>query len=165
VHDEDIPAPDGAVGPLPAPLPVPVAPRRTPEPDWAAIRADYQSHEMTRAAICRKHRITMATLRKHTSRVRWGEGDYDAIDRRIIVDRTMALLELQIEHLETTMKQGKGRAMDKETVLLGNISRNLDKLIELDRAQAPGRENKAETAEMQDMRKKLAQRIDALVKR
>jgi hypothetical protein len=55
--------------------------------------------------------------------------------------------------------------MDKETVLLGNISRNLDKLIELDRAQAPGRENKAETAEMQDMRRQLAGRIDALVKR
>lgn len=146
-------------------IPTLVAKHRRPRPNWAAIRADYLSHEMTRAAICRKHRITMATLRKRTSRVRWGEGDYDAIDRRILVDRTMALLEQQIEHLETTMKQGKGRAMDKETVLLGNISRNLDKLIELDRAQAPGRENKAETAEMQDMRKKLAQRIDVLVKR
>jgi hypothetical protein len=55
--------------------------------------------------------------------------------------------------------------MDKEAVLLGNIARNLEKLIDLDKAQTPGREVKAETAEMQDMRRQLAGRIDALVKR
>jgi hypothetical protein len=146
--------------------PVPAArPRQAREPDWIAIRADYESHEMTRAAICRRHGITMAALRERTRFARWGEADYAAIDRRILVDRTMALLERHIEHLETLMEKEEGREMDRETVLLGNISRNLDKLIDLDRAQAPGRESKAETAEMRDLRQKLADRIDALVKR
>ena len=145
-----------------APLP---RPHRPAEPDWAAIRADYESREMTRTAICRKHAITMTALRERARGTRWEIADYTSIDRRILVDRVMALLERQIERAEIAMDRDEDRQMDKEAALLGNIARNLEKLIDLDRAQTTGREVKAETAEMQDMRRKLAGRIDALVKR
>ena len=85
--------------------------------------------------------------------------------RRILIDRVMVILERQIEFAEKKLEEKEDRQVDKEAVLLGNIARNLEKLIDLDKAQQPGREVKAENAEMQDMRRQLAGRIDALVKR
>jgi hypothetical protein len=134
-------------------------------PDWAKIRADYQSREMTRFAICRKHDISRAALDARARDARWKIPNFDAIERRLLIDRVMGILEQQIELAEKKIEEKEDRQMDKEAVLLGNIARNLEKLIDLDKAQAPGREVKAETAEMQDMRRQLAGRIDALVKR
>lgn len=52
----------------------------------------------------------------------------------------------------------------KEVTVLGNLARNLDKLIALEKADATGRSSAPETAEMREIREKLAKRIDELTK-
>jgi hypothetical protein len=159
MNEDTTPLPADTAEPAVAATPAPAG------PDWAKIRADYESLTMTRLTICTKHGISKAELLDRARKARWEIPGYDAVERRILIDRVMVILERQIEFAEKKLEEKEDRQVDKEAVLLGNIARNLEKLIDLDKAQQPGREVKAETAEMQDMRRQLAGRIDALVKR
>lgn len=80
--------------------------------------------------------------------------------RRGLISRLEVLLEKQVEQLEIGQN---GHTPDKEIALLGTLARTLEKLIELDENQSPPKpEKKTETAEMMQLRKKLADRIKNL---
>jgi len=131
-----------------------------PEIDWAAVRIDYEELAMTRNAVCRKHGIAMAQLLQRAWASRWERPDSELIDRNILINKLLALLEAQLDQMEQAM----GGAVDKEVNVLGGLAKNLKELIGMQKAERGGRDDDAETREMQDIRRKLAKRIDALTK-
>ena len=131
------------------------APART---EWAPVRADYEARYISRYAICLKYQIPMAELLERAEKNKWQRDDSDAVDRQILINQLLVLLQRQINQLEQSMS-----GSDKETAVLAKLSANLDKLIAMEKAA--GRTSEAqETREMQDIRQKLAKRIDALTK-
>ncbi|MDB5623366.1 MAG: hypothetical protein JWR39_1929 [Devosia sp.] len=131
-----------------------------PEPDWAAVRIDYEQLALTRNAVCRKHQISMAQLLERAWKSRWERPDGDLTDRNILINKLLALLEAQLDQMEQTMSG----AVDKEVNVLGGLAKNLKELIGMQKAERGGKEDDAETREMQEIRRKLAKRINALTK-
>jgi hypothetical protein len=128
------------------------------EIDWAPIRVDYEAGIISRYAICNKSSLSMASLVGRAQKCRWRREVPPSADRQLIIDQLMVLLQRQIDQLsESKMDSDKDRSM------LNNLVRSLDKLIVLEKA-AGGSAGETETAEMREIRKKLAKRIDALTK-
>jgi hypothetical protein len=130
------------------------------EIDWPAVRIDYEELALTRNAICRKHGVPMAQLLERAWKSRWERPDGEATDRNILINKLLALLEAQLDGLEQSM----GGGVDKEVNVLGGLAKNLKELIAMQKAERAGKVDDAETREMQDLRRKLAKRIDALTK-
>ncbi len=80
-------------------------------------------------------------------------------DRSKLIRRLFKVLEGQITQLETNNMAQSG---DKEVALLGVITRNLDKLIDLDQKENTRKPNKKRRREFDDLRKKLSDRIEHL---
>lgn len=130
-------------------------PKRT---EWAPVRADYEARYISRYAICLKYNIPMAELLERADKNKWQRADSDAVDRHILINQLLVLLQRQINQLELSMVEA-----DKETAVLAKLAANLEKLIAMEKA-AGGASQAEETREMQDIRKKLAKRIDALTR-
>lgn len=81
-------------------------------------------------------------------------------DRPALISRLFKVLEKQIQLLEENMASPG----DKEVALLGTITRNLEKLIDLDRKEGDGKTDKRRSREIDDLRQKLVARIDQLRK-
>lgn len=116
---------------------------------------------MTLAGIATRHGKAAEDILLHAQKNKWPSRP-EGIDRLILIRRLLALLERQIEHLGKMTKTESG---EKEAATLGRLTQNLGRLIALTRAEAQGPEDQVETAEMREIRNKLAERINALTKR
>ena len=81
------------------------------------------------------------------------------IDRSKLIKRLFKVLEGQITQLEKNNMAGSG---EKEVALLGTITRNLDKLIDLDQKEGANKPSKKRKSEFDELRKKLSDRIEHL---
>ncbi len=81
------------------------------------------------------------------------------IDRSKLIKRLFKVLEGQITQLENNNMAGSG---EKEVALLGLITRNLDKLIDLDQKEGANKPSKKRRSEFDELRKKLSERIEHL---
>jgi hypothetical protein len=128
--------------------------------DWAAVRDDYESKNGTLPQIYERHGITAGQFRGAFKRGKWSRRNRRQVDRSALIEALYRALEGQIMRLGS-----KAKPTDiKEVALLGNLARNLDKLIDLERADAAGKSGTPETAEMRNIREKLAKRINELTK-
>jgi hypothetical protein len=130
--------------------------------DMVALKADYHTVGMTMVAITIKYNISMRTL----NLIRKFEGwqmrhDRAGGSRRRLIGRLFTLLEGQIAKLERKMKT----STDIDGGLIGNLVRDLDKLVSLEKAETPPPEAKREPRDMAEKRKKIARRIDELLQR
>jgi len=80
------------------------------------------------------------------------------LDRARLIRRLFKVLESQITLLENNMSESG----DKEVALLGVITRNLDKLIDLDQKERANKPSKKRTKDLDDIKKKLSDRIEHL---
>lgn len=80
------------------------------------------------------------------------------ISRADLIRRLYRLLERQIAHMETQMTDPG----DKEVAVLGNLTRNLEKLIELDQKEKGRRGTRKGRADIDALRQKLSRRIAEL---
>lgn len=134
-----------------------------PEPDWITIRAEYESDDDTIIAISERHNVPTSTIYSRASREMWPRRRAHTTRRSVLIGRMFALLEQQIQRLEIDMaKREHPEGSDKEVAVLGNLTRNLEKLIELDIKDKAGRPKPADKTEMEALRKKLATRIEQL---
>lgn len=83
-----------------------------------------------------------------------------SVTRSALIKRLFRLLERQIAQLETNMTDPG----DKEVAVLGNLTRNLEKLIELDLKEKSRSGKTAKRTDMDTLRQKLADRIEQLRK-
>lgn len=129
---------------------------------WKAIRADYESATLTLNSICQIHSLALQDLLARAKASGWRRDGADAIDRRILINKLLGLLERQIEQLDLT---AVAPTSDKDVAVLNKLAASLEKLIAMDKAEASGnRADDEETDEVRDIRIKLAKRIDALTK-
>ena len=75
-----------------------------------------------------------------------------------LIRRLFHVLEQQIEQLEKDMTSHGS----KEVTLLGSITKNLEKLIDLDQKERERKPNKKRSRELSELRQKLSDRIEHL---
>jgi hypothetical protein len=128
------------------------------EPDWPAIRAEYEDTPRTLDEICARHGITRSALSWRVKRYLWrGRNRTGAVDRPQIIKRLFVLLERQVIQLDKDMTH----TGEKEVAVLGKLASTLEKLMEID-AAAAGKPRPAQDRKMRDLREQLAQRIEQL---
>jgi len=81
-------------------------------------------------------------------------------NRSALIARLLGALEQQITLLEEKMADPG----EKEVALLGTITRNLEKLIDLDQEEKSRQPDKKRSRELDQLRQKLTDRIEYLRK-
>lgn len=127
---------------------------------WDRVRRDWDNQWLTTAKVARRNEVPLEDMLVHAAANKW-EPRPTSLDLQILVRQILGVLEVQIEHLEKTEMTASG---EKEAAVLGKLTGHLDKLINLVKAEAHGSESEVETAEMREIRNKLAERINALTK-
>jgi hypothetical protein len=82
------------------------------------------------------------------------------LDRPELIRRLFHVLEKQITQLETDM----ANPGDKEVAVLGTITRNLEKLIDIDQKESGRKPDRRRTRNLDNLRQKLTERIEQLQK-
>jgi hypothetical protein len=133
----------------------------TDEPiDWIAIRADYEAREKTVLALVAKHGVGRRALYDRVRDEGWSRRSAIRPSTRTgLIGRLYRLLERQIRELEMIT----GEFGDREATILGNLTRNLEKLAELDRKEKGNKPAARKRTDIALLRKKLAERIDRLI--
>jgi hypothetical protein len=126
---------------------------------YAAMRADYEEGSTTVNAVALKHGVSLGALRMRARRNKWTRPEAESFDRRLLIQRLLGLLERQIERMEHEMNSGNA----VEAKVLGDMVRNLDRLIVLEKAHGSGADD-GQSKEMRDLQAKLARRINAITK-
>ena len=126
---------------------------------WDLIRDDMESNTLTEAGICEKYGVSRddlwARAREGGWRIEHREG---GLDRLILIRQLFGVLERHVRKLEQVEVTEVGV---KETTVLAKMVSSLDKLIQVE-DEASRRSGPEETREMQEIRNKLARRIDNL---
>ncbi|MEX1180769.1 MAG: hypothetical protein WEB63_08175 [Cucumibacter sp.] len=151
----DRPAPDGAV------LRAPDAPI-----DWQAIKRDYEAGKSAVTAIEARYGVTQAQLYWRADQDGWTKRRrFARVSRTQLIARLFHVLETQISKLEERMTQKPFG--EQEVRILSNMSRSLDKLIEMDKAERKGkvRVRSRTGRSMEDLRRELTERIVKLSQR
>lgn len=129
------------------------------EPDWNAVRAEYEGSADSIAAIARRHGVTPAAVSWRVTRDLWTKRYHSGrAERSTLVDRMFRVLDRQIMQLEKQMTD----MGDKEAALLGTMARTLEKLMELDAGAGGTKAKRSQSKDIKDLREKLAKRIDQL---
>lgn len=134
----------------------------TDEPlDWIAIRAAYEAREKKVIDIIVEYGVAQRVLYDRMRAEGWiRRSALRPSTRAGLIGRMYRLLERQIRRLETGMDDFG----EKEVTILGTLTRNLEKLIELD-VREEGRDGKASSrTDIETLRQKLAERIEKLRK-
>jgi hypothetical protein len=128
------------------------------EVDWVAVRIAYEARDETEAQILRRFGITPSKLRHHREKEHWIKRSARTVERGTLVMAMMRVLARQITILERQMTG----PIDKEATLLGTMAKTLEKLMELERADAAQRPAQKD---LTDLRNKVAKRIEQLTRR
>lgn len=131
----------------------------TDGPDWAAIRTAYETTPERLTQLAARFEVHWQAINARVQREGWSHHDAGKSgDRQSLIDRLITMLERQIGYLEASMKTSD----EKEVTLLGNMARTLEKLIDLDAKVAGKKPDKKRDRELEDIKRKLADRIDQL---
>lgn len=128
--------------------------------DWERVRLQVKAGEMTRQRICAEHGITMQRLARRIKEMKW-DVDQDATDhdRKILVGWLYQVFEKQVIHLFEADMSASG---ERESMLLGRLALNLDRMIALDIRVTGKKPTARQTKEMTALRAKIAKRLDEL---
>lgn len=130
-------------------------------PDWAAIRRDYEANAVILETVAARHKVSVWSIQYRARRDGWTPRlRVPSTDRTRLIGRMMAVLERQIAKLEREAEM-KDPA-EKEVALLSTMTRTLDKLIALDKANKATDGRSAPARDMVALRNKLSERIDRL---
>lgn len=127
---------------------------------WDEVRRDFEAGALTRNAVAKRYRMPFNRLVEYAAANKWVRPDTDAVDRRILIFKLLALLEHQIDLVSEQMdKDGK-----HEAGVLGNLVRDLDRLIGIEKAEARPKPAATDTREMEMLQRKLEKRIRAITR-
>ncbi|SFZ85888.1 hypothetical protein SAMN02983003_3060 [Devosia enhydra] len=128
--------------------------------DWAAVRAEYEAGEELVREIIVRHGITRSQLDWRSRREAWATRQRGVrVDRGAMVGRLFRLLDRQTLAMEKMMSDEP----DREMAALGKLVTTLEKLIEIDERTAR-KAPRRQSVDAEGLRRKLAERIDRLVK-
>lgn len=129
--------------------------------DWAAVRADYEAGDKNVLDLLAEHKAPRRGLYDRIKDEGWiRRSAVRPSTRPGLIGRMYRLLERQILRLELEMDD----VGDKEAAILGNLTRNLEKLIDLDRKDRGSESQPVKRTDIAVLRKKLADRLEKLRK-
>lgn len=132
--------------------------------DWAAVKADYDDRVLSVVAILKRYKISRISLERRAASENWTRRTPPRhVGRASLISRLFKVLERQLARLEKKMvENAMADPDDKEVALLGNLTRNLEKLMDLEQKEK-GTSGAREThTDIDALRSKLAQRIEQL---
>ncbi|HTM78961.1 MAG TPA: hypothetical protein VL133_15215 [Devosia sp.] len=129
------------------------------EPDWDAIRVEYETRAFLPRMICRRYAITEFQLRYRREREGWVGGRTHVVRRSDLIERMFKILNKQMSVLEKAVTD----PIDKQANVLSTSVKTLEKLIELGAAERNVKPTNKK--DMRDLRDKLAKRIDQFKQR
>ena len=127
---------------------------------WDEVRRDYETGVMTCNAIARTYGLRRSQLEVHARRNKWARPGSLLIDRHILIQKLMGLLERQMDLMEDAMSRGE----TADSKALSDLVRDLDKLIVIEKAEALRSGHDNDTGEMRDLQRRIEQRINAITK-
>ncbi|RDE10469.1 hypothetical protein [Pelagibacterium lacus] len=133
------------------------------EPDWAAVRADYEAGGRSVAEVARAHGISRDQLNRQRVREDWilrrpGTG---RMRRRNILARMVGLIEAQITQLERKLIEDPMNT--SEIRMLESMTKALDRITALSEAENKVARKRVKTdPELEAIRERLSQRISEL---
>lgn len=131
------------------------------EIDWELVRRDYEAGQMTINALGRAHGVTRGQIEGRAKRAKWHRPGGATHDRKILIHKLMTLLERQLDGLGQKMNENN----TLESKVLSDIVRDLDRLIEIEKAELGAGGKDGENGEMTSLRFKLEARINAITKK
>jgi len=130
-----------------------------PEPNWTTIQIEVRAATDTRLTICQRHEISLEQLAEHIRTHKWSVPEERSVeDRALLVRKLLVALETQLEGLKAG---AMGETGDK-VAMLQKLTTTLDKLLEIERQVAGNRPPRRQSREMQELRSKIAKRLDEL---
>jgi hypothetical protein len=130
-----------------------------PDTNWTEVRREVEAAVETRLLICARHNITLETLAEHIRTHKWDVPEDRTVEDRVLLVRKLLVgLELQMEGLKASAMSG---GEDKVPVLQ-KLTATLDKLLEIERSTNGNRPPRRQSREMQELRAKIAKRLDEL---
>lgn len=131
----------------------------SPEPDWTVIQQEVRAARDTRLTICHRHSISLEVLAEHIRSHKWSvPEDRSVEDRALLVRKLLVGVEQQMEGLKAG---AMGETGDK-VATLQKLTTTLDKLLEIERQVSGNRPPRRQSREMQELRSKIAKRLDEL---
>lgn len=128
--------------------------------DWERVRLEVKLGERTRNAICGEYGITTKRLADRIRINKWDVAqDVMGHDFSLVVNQLFFALERQALHLTKVEMTGSG---DREVATLQRLTATLDRLIALDRQVTGRKPERRESKEMQELRTRIAKRLDEL---
>jgi hypothetical protein len=129
------------------------------EPDWTVIQQEVRAARDTRLTICHRHNISLEVLAEHIRSHKWSVPEERSVeDRALLVRKLLVGLEQQMEGLKA---DAMGGTSDK-VATLQKLTTTLDKLLEIERSVTGNRPPRRQSREMQELRAKIAKRLDEL---
>jgi primosomal protein N' len=129
------------------------------EIDWGMVRVDYEAGEETLVQLEQKYGTTKFQINKHKEDEGWLPRCRTVATRRAILSRVYRILDGQTRKMEAAMDRGEEVYGMSD---LANVTRTLEKLIALNKAEERRKHNPPESAVMKALRDKLADRIEQL---
>ncbi len=127
--------------------------------DWAAVKVDYEARELTLAEIELKHGVTKAQIGTQKRLGGWVPRRDTVATRQEIMTRVYRILDKQTRKMEAALDKGEDVYGMND---LASVTRTLEKLIALNKAETRRKNNPPESAVMKALREKLADRIEQL---
>jgi hypothetical protein len=129
------------------------------EIDWVAVRADYEARVLTVPQIAVKYGTTEYEINKHRLSEGWRPRHDTVASRQQIITRVYRILDRQTRKMEVAMEKGDDVYSMND---LANVTRTLEKLIALNKAETRRKNNPPESAVLKSLKDKLADRIEQL---
>ena len=130
-----------------------------PEPNWTKVQIEVRAATDTRLTICQRHGISLEQLSEHIRTHKWSVPEERSVeDRALLVRKLLVGLETQLEGL----KAGAMAETGDRVAMLQKLTTTLDKLLEIERQMAGNRPPRRQSREMQELRLKIAKRLDEL---
>lgn len=127
--------------------------------DWAAVRADYEARIINVAQIAENRGTTKYEINKRRIAEGWKPRRDTVATRQQIMTRVYRILDGQTRRMEVAMDKGDDVYGMSD---LASVTRTLEKLIALNKAETHRKNNPPESALMKALRDKLADRIEQL---
>lgn len=128
-------------------------------PDWTAVRREIEAAVETRLLICDRYGITLEQLAEHIRTHKWDvpEDATDA-DRLLLLRKLFVGLERQLARLREAILAGP----DDQVGATQKLTATLSRLLELERKIAGNKPERRQSRQMQELRTRIAKRLEEL---
>ena len=134
-------------------------PEESVEPNWTLIRTEVVAAVESRLLICEQHGITLEQLKEHIRTHKWDVAeDASEADRLLLLRKLFVGLERQLARLREAMVERP----EDQVGAMQRLTTTFTKLLELERRMNAGKPERRQSRQMQELRARIAKRLEEL---